>query len=181
MSHSRATGNTSHRMMHSRSRELKVKRHLAGQKDSDATETHHFSALYDPKMILRVMKAMVCPAILLHFPSEDAQDLRTPHLVTPVGPFPHLYPVPTRLSGTLEDPSFLAVSMSADTAESGESEDVGACDIKARKFSPEVGKSISGRSRVPEWLETNREMYLHFEIMGSGMHKVRSLFRGGQI
>ncbi len=30
----------------------------------------------------------------------------------------------------------------------------------------------SGRSRTPEWMETSREMFLHFEILTSMQHKV---------
>lgn len=68
-------------------------------------------------------------------------------------------------------------SMSAETAKSDEKGDLGENDdVKARNFLPRTEKANSGRSRVPEWLESNREMYLHFEIMGRGMHKVRLSF-----
>ena len=67
--------------------------------------------------------------------------------------------------------------MSAEAAKSDENGDVGESDdSKARNFLPQAGKGNSGRSRVPEWLESNREMYLHFEIMNRWMHKVRLSF-----
>ena len=68
---------------------------------------------------------------------------------------------------------YRAATMISETAKSDESGDVGESDdAKARNFLPQAEKANSGRSRVPEWLESNREMYLHFEIMGRGMHKV---------